>query len=155
MIAWQQWFPYAKLWERWKKANSTKIYRFLISLWKGCGDGFDNISYRHQALITYFRDTKNGQTDWQFWNGWLQFPAIHWWFAVRRSSDEVQVWWMAALLSPDIFWGLNVASFLSFSVSTEHEDYVDATIAIWLLHCSLNNSLGEIADSDVSLIKVR
>ncbi|XP_038015079.1 heparan-sulfate 6-O-sulfotransferase 3 isoform X2 [Motacilla alba alba] len=57
---------------------------------------------------------------------------------------------------PQTFSGeLNVASFLSFSVSTEYEDDVDAAFAIWLLHCSSNNSLGKIADSDTSLIKVR
>lgn len=52
MIAWQQWLPYAKLLERWRKGNSTKIYQFLVSLRKVCEVGFDNI----------FIDTKNGQT---------------------------------------------------------------------------------------------
>jgi len=38
-------------------------------------------------------------------------------------------------------------------MSIEYEDDVDGTVVTWILHCSWNSSLGETADSDVSLIE--
>lgn len=38
-------------------------------------------------------------------------------------------------------------------MSFEYEDDVDVTVVTWILHCSWNNNLGKIADSDVNLMK--